>query len=192
MSDNPQLTIKLEALIRDAAFEDGTMVLGPAGSPEATELMLLAIDITMLPRDIVFAVGMSFVTLAVSGKRVRQLVEASADIPTEGLLGRALDREDTAGVQSLAAALQALLSLEGTLTLKRLPLSAAIEAGSAGIGRGGLGKAMQPKMASVQSSISTLMGDLYEVLVGYAQIEGATITPVDGQGAGDERLVPVP
>lgn len=180
MSDDPQLTGKLDALIQDATFEDGAMVVGPAGTPETTEGMLQAIDVTMLPRDLIFAVGASFITLAVSGKRVRQVTEASADVPTDGFLGQALDTEDSAGTEALAAALQALNGLKGNLTLKRLPMAAAIEAGAAGIGRGSLGKLLQPEMPHLESSISTVMGDLYEVLLGYAQIEGKTITPVKG------------
>jgi len=180
MSDDPQLGGKIEALIQDEMFEGGAMVLGPAGAPETTEAMLRAIDMTMLPRDMVFAVGTSFVTLAVSGRRVRHVTDASPDVMGDGLVGQPVNVDDADHVQTLATALRALFALNGVLTMKRQTASAALDVGAVGIGQRGLGKVLGPAPAAVTGSVSTLMGDLYDVLGGYAQLADGVITPVKG------------
>ena len=180
MSDDPQLSGKIEALTQDAVFEDGAMVLGPAGAPETTQAMLRSIDMTMLPRDMVFAVGTSFVTLAVSGKRVRHVADTSPDLMAEGLVGQPVNIDETDAVQSLATVLRALFAVEGVLTVKRQTASTALDAGTAGLGQQDLSKVLGPAPVAVAGSVSTLMGDLYEVLGGYAQIADGAITPVKG------------
>jgi len=180
MSDDPQLSGKIEALTQDETFEGGAMLLGPAGTPETTQAMLRAIDMTMLPRDMVFAVGASFLTLAVSGKRVRHVTAASPDMKAEGLVGQPVNVDDPDAVQSLATALHALFAVDGVLTVKRQAASAALDVGAVGIGLRGLGKVLGRAPAAVTGSVSTLMGDLYEVLSGYAQIADGVITPVKG------------
>lgn len=188
MSDDPQLTGKIGALMRENVFEDGAMVLGQAGSPEVTDAMLDAIDVTMLPRDVRFSVGSSFVTLAVSGKRVRHVTAVSDDLAAEGLVGQAVNADDAETLKKLGVVLRALGAVDGKMTMARHPSSAALDVGNAGVGLRSLQKALGPKPVKVTSSVSTLMGDLHDVLAGYAQIEGGTITPVKGAAELAEAL----
>ena len=183
MTDDNQLTGKIDALIRDEAFEDGAMLLGDAGTPEVTSAMLGSIDMTMLPRDMVFSVGASFVTLAVSGKRVRHVTAASDDLGAQELIGQPVNVDDADTLQKLASVLRALTAMNGKMTMARQPISAALDVGNVGVGLRGLSKALGPKPAKVTSSVSTLMGDLNDVLGGYAQINDGSITPVKGEAA---------
>lgn len=183
MTDDSQLTAKVDALIRDEVFEDGAMLLGDAGTPEATSAMLESIDMTMLPRDVVFCVGASFVTLAISGKRVRHVTAASDDLEAQDLVGQPVNVDDTDTLQKLASVLRALTALDGKLTMARQPISTALDGGNVGVGLRGLSKVLGAKPAKVVSSVSTLMGDLHEVLGGYAQISDGAITPVKGKAA---------
>lgn len=126
---------KLATLTRDASFDGGAMQLGPSGDPSAMTAILHAIDDTMLPRHMVFAVGASSVTLSVAGKRLRAVVEATKDLkPASGLVGKMLATEDEKALSQLGDMLSQLTSAEGTLTLTRNVEPSATGQADAGVG----------------------------------------------------------
>ena len=126
---------KLATLTRDASFDGGAMQLGPSGDPSAMTAILNAIDDTMLPRHMVFAVGASSVTLSVAGKRLRTVVAATDDLqPASGLVGQLLATEDEEALSQLGAMLTKLTSAEGTLTLTRNTEPSATGQADAGVG----------------------------------------------------------
>jgi len=125
---------KLAALAGEGSFEAGAMQLGPSGDPSAMAAILNAIDDTMLPRHMVFAVGASSVTLSVAGKRLRTVVHASDDLKAPpALVGQLLATDDVDALSQLGNILSALTSGEGTLTLARQVAPAAAGQADAGV-----------------------------------------------------------
>lgn len=126
---------KLATLTGDASFDAGAMQLGPSGDPSAMTAILNAIDDTMLPRHMVFAVGASSVTLSVAGKRLRSVVAATSDLkPAAGLVGQLLATEDEKALSQLEAMLSKLTNAEGTLTLIRKVEPSGAGQADAGVG----------------------------------------------------------
>lgn len=111
---------KLQSLAGASEFEDGGLVLAEAGSPLAIPAMLHAIDSTILPRLVTFAVGASHVQVLAGGRRLRAVVGASDDVAQPDLdLDAPISREASELLDQVGKLFAALASTPGTLTLRR-------------------------------------------------------------------------
>lgn len=134
MSLDPDIRRKLAALTAQRSFSDGAMDLGASGDAVSFAAAVQAIDNTMLPRNLVFSVGPASVTLSVSGRRLRALVDVTGGIPVpEGLLGKLLTATQADDVRAVGAVMQRLVSMEGNLRLARVAASSSGGAADAGV-----------------------------------------------------------
>ncbi|MEP4196877.1 MAG: hypothetical protein ABJL99_14715 [Aliishimia sp.] len=134
MSMDPDLRRKLAALTAERSYSDGAMDLGPSGGDVAFAAALQAIDNTMLPRDLIFSVGATGVTLRVSGRRLRALLRVEGDLATPaGVLDQLLTTAQPDTLAAVGDVMRKLTALPGTLTLTRVSAPALGGASDAGV-----------------------------------------------------------
>ncbi|MEM6940257.1 MAG: hypothetical protein AAF943_04645 [Pseudomonadota bacterium] len=135
MTEDAPLSRKIDKLVAQNTFAGNALELGAAGDLQAVDLILDAIDDTMMFRDAVFAVGVSAVTLRVSGKRVLKLTAATEDLKApDALLQAPLSADQEEALAALALILQRLSKAKGTLTLTRLEVDQGAAQSGSGVG----------------------------------------------------------
>lgn len=137
MSDD--LKAKLAALTEAGEFEKGAMHLGQSGGPAAMLAVLHVIDTTILPRVLQFSVEDSYVSLAVSGRRLRRCEAASKDLKApKTLLAQSLSNDTPKPVEKVGKLLKLLTSKIGNLTVHSTAEASASGAAESGVSFSGL------------------------------------------------------
>lgn len=122
-NDRDDIAKILKRLTTQRSLSVDGLSLGPANAPGAFDEVLTVIEDTILMRDVVVAVASEFLTLRVSGRRIKLIVAATptVGIPAELIL-TPLDEHQKVAVGVLRDSLDALLTFEGTLSVRREPV----------------------------------------------------------------------
>lgn len=184
MSDD--LKRKLAALTADNVFEKGSLNLGPTEDPAIMAALLGALDNTMMPRHLRFGVGETSVTLHVSGRRLRAMVDIQG-IPdvVPDLTGKALSIDEKDDLTRLGDVLVRLVETPGTLTVIGEPASEGTGS-EAGVSVSALAELWEVSLDAQLMSVSERFAyQLQDVILAGGEIDESTVINV----AGDPEFV---
>jgi hypothetical protein len=134
------LTNKLAALAaEDEVFVAGARIIAQGGGAVALAAILREIDNAVLERTLEFTIGDVTVAAIVAGRRLRGLLEMSADAPeAAGVLGQTLSREEPQTLQAAGDLMRQLCATVTRVTVRSLPVQPIGTGRDAGISATGL------------------------------------------------------
>ncbi|KJZ19163.1 hypothetical protein [Loktanella sp. S4079] len=142
MSDTSTIANKLAALLADnQVFVGGSRIIAQGGAPAPLAAVLNEVDATVMERTLVFGIDDVNVSMIVSGRRLRGIVDVSGNLPeAANVIGKVLSRDEPEILQAAGDLMLLLCASANRVTVRSQPAQPLGASSEAGISANGLAK----------------------------------------------------